>query len=118
MAIPGTPSGENHSADNEKCGWNVRPRASSSACSSAMRASSGLPSMVTPGFGNLHIQQLLIRPARPLVGRNHPIGLGRPSSGWAEGDRVGGHGRGASVPGDEKAKSRLVRAVFTVFSAL
>ena len=25
MATPGTPSGENHSADSQKCGWNAQP---------------------------------------------------------------------------------------------
>ena len=51
MATPGTPSGENHSAESQKCGVKlVRPRASSSRWSSAIRGSSALPSMVTPSW--------------------------------------------------------------------
>src|SRR5688500_17906673 len=48
MATPGTPSGENHSPDSQKCGSKVvMPRAASSACSGATRGSSALPSIVT-----------------------------------------------------------------------
>ena len=47
--MPGTPSGENHSADSQKCGRNVERRARRvRRGASAIRASSQLPSMVRP----------------------------------------------------------------------
>src|SRR5438045_1640329 len=51
MATPGTPSGENHSSDNQKCGRKLpRPRPSSSCCNDAIRSARTLPSMVTPSW--------------------------------------------------------------------
>src|SRR3954468_8513165 len=48
MATPGTPSGLNHSAESQKCGWNVSPRAVSSLSSSLTWGSTQLPASVSP----------------------------------------------------------------------
>ncbi len=78
MAMPGTPSGVNHSADSQKCGRNVRPRAASSSLSAAMRGSSQLPSIVRRQVRQTHVEQRLVG----HVGPGHrPAGRSRRAAG-------------------------------------
>ena len=58
--MPGTPSGENHSSDSQKCGRKRMPRYSSSSYSRSIRSSSTVPSICSPRSHIRHFKQLLV----------------------------------------------------------
>ena len=72
MATPGTPSGENHSSDSQKCGLKcTSPRPSSSCWSVAIRSARTLSSMLSAELAHPQVEQLLVGPVGPLLWRQH-----------------------------------------------